>query len=117
LETELHRVFATHSQHHLLASMPGLGPTLGGRVLAELGDDRHRFGTAAGLRAFAGTAPITRTSGRYRAVTARHVRNRRLADACHWWAFAALTKSPRARAPYDRRRADREQHNAAPRHL
>jgi transposase len=117
LETELHGALAAHPQHQLLASMPGLGPTLGGRVLAELGDDRDRFGTAAGLRAFAGTAPITRTSGRYRAVTARHVRNRRLADACHWWAFAALTKSPGARAHYDRRRAAGETHNAALRNL
>ena len=117
LETELHAALSAHLQHDVLASMPGLGPTLGGRVLGELGDDAARFATAAGLRAFAGTAPITRTSGRYRAVTARHVRNRRLADACHWWAFAALTKSSGARAHYDRRRAAGDTHNAALRNL
>jgi Transposase/Transposase IS116/IS110/IS902 family len=58
LEAELHGAFATHPQHRLLVSTPGLGSTLGGRVLAELGDDRQRFATAASLRAFAGTAPI-----------------------------------------------------------
>ncbi|MFI2400517.1 transposase [Rhodococcus sp. NPDC019647] len=32
--------------------------------MAEVGDDPARFATANGLRAFAGTAPITRASGR-----------------------------------------------------
>ena len=31
---------------------------------------------------------------------ARHVRNRRLADAIYLWAFSALTNSPRARGYY-----------------
>ncbi len=86
-------------------------------MLAEVGDDPARFATADGLRSFAGTAPITRASGRTKIVSARHVRNRRLADACHWWAFAALTKSPGARAHYDRRRAAGDSHNAALRNL
>jgi hypothetical protein len=70
-----------------------------------------------GLRAFAGTAPVTRASGRSHHVKARKVRNKRLGDACHWWAFAMLTKSPGARAHYDRRRAGGEHHNAALRNL
>jgi transposase len=53
--------------------MPGLGPTLASRLLAEIGDDTGRFESANGLRAFAGTAPITRASGRYRAVSARRI--------------------------------------------
>lgn len=69
---------------------------------------------ANGLRAFAGTAPITRASGRSHYVKARKVRNKRLADACHWWAFVTLTKSPGTRAHYDRRRAAGDHHNAAP---
>jgi hypothetical protein len=69
------------------------------------------------MRAFAGTAPVTRACGKARWVQARRVRNKRLADACHWWAFAALTRSPGARAHYDRRRAAGDHHNAALRHL
>lgn len=69
------------------------------------------------MRAFAGTAPITRSSGRSRFVNARRVRNKRLGDACHWWAFSMLTKSPGARAHYDRRRAVGDNHNAALRNL
>jgi hypothetical protein len=43
---------------------------------------------------YAGTSPITRASGKSRVVLARYARNRRLADACYLWAFAALTTRP-----------------------
>jgi len=113
LEAELAREFETHPLAPVLRSAPGLGPVLAARVLAEVGDDPKRFPTANGLRAFAGTAPITRASGRSHYVKARRVRNKRLGDACHWWAFASLTRSPGARAHYDRRRAAGDHHNAA----
>ena len=94
LEKALAVEFAQHPLEAVLRSAPGLGPILAARVLAEVGDDKTRFGTAGGLRAFAGTAPVTRASGRSRYVKARKVRNKRLGDSCHWWAFAMLTKSP-----------------------
>lgn len=117
LERALSEQFDQHPMAPVLRSTPGLGPLLGARVLAEIGDDPARFTSPAGLRAFAGTAPVTRASGRSRLVRARHVRNKRLADACHWWAFAMLTKSAGARAHYDRRRAVGDHHNAALRNL
>jgi hypothetical protein len=117
LEVAMTTEFDRHRHAELLRSVPGLGPVLAARVLAEIGDDPNRFATASGLCAFAGTAPITRASGRTKTVNARHIRNRRLGDACHWWAFAALTKSPGARAHYDRRRAAGDGHNAALRNL
>lgn len=102
---------------HIASTVPGLGPVLAVRVLGEIGDDPARFLTAASVRCYAGTAPVTRASGRSRYVKARKVRYMRLADACHWWAFAALTCSPDARAHYDARRAAADHHNAAPRNL
>jgi hypothetical protein len=105
LERELADQFDQHTQAEIITSMPGLGPVLGARVLGELGDDPDRFADVRGVRSFAGTAPITRASGRSRVVSSRRVCNRRLGNPCHWWAFAALTKSPGARAHYDRRRA------------
>ena len=117
LQTELAREFETHPMAATLQSAPGLGPILAARVLAEIGDDPQRFTTAAGLRAFAGTAPITRAPGRSRYVKARKVRNKRLGDACHWWAFSLLTKSSGARTHYDQRRATGDHHNAALRNL
>ena len=63
------------------------------------------------------TAPATRASGRSHRINARRIRNKRLADACHWWAFAMLTKSAGARAHYDRRRQAGDHHAAAQRNL
>ncbi|QSE84689.1 IS110 family transposase [Rhodococcus koreensis] len=117
LEDALGREFDSHPLAPILRSAPGLGPILAARVLAEIGDDPERFATANGLRAFAGTAPITRASGRSHYVKARKVRNKRLGDACHWWAFVTLTKSAGARAHYDKRRAAGDHHNAALRNL
>lgn len=116
-ETELAHAFDAHPLATILISAPGLGPVLAARVLAEIGDDPRRFATAQGLRAFAGTAPVTRASGRSHYVKARKVRNKRLGDACHWWAFAALSWSPAARAHYDQRRLAGDHHNAALRNL
>jgi transposase len=116
-EAALAKAFAAHPLAPVLRSAPALGPVLAARVLAEIGDDPRRFSTANSLRAFAGTAPVTRASGRSHYVKARKVRNKRLGDACHWWAFTALTWSPDARAHYDRRRAAGDHHNAALRNL
>lgn len=118
---ELEHALAAHFDQHpdaeILDSLPGLGLVLGARVLGEYGDDPTRWPDAASRRNYAGTAPITRASGRSRTVLARHIRNKRLADACYLWAFAALTKSPGARTYYDTRRAAGDTHNAALRRL
>jgi len=47
----------------------------------------------------------------------RRVKNNRLAATGYLWAFAALTKSPAARAHYDQCRARGDRHAAALRHL
>jgi transposase len=117
LEAALDAAFNQHPDGQTLRSLPGLGLILAARVLSEFGDDPTRFTDAASRRNYAGTAPITRASGRSRVVLARHIRNKRLADACYLWAFAALTKSPGARAYYDTRRAAGDHHNAALRRL
>lgn len=117
LEKALKPSFEHHPDAEIIDSLPGLGLLLGARVLSEFGDDRTRFPDAASRRNYAGTSPITRASGRSRTVLARHIRNKRLADACYLWAFSALTKSPGARAYYDTRRAMGDNHNAALRRL
>ncbi len=60
----------------------------------EFGDDPNRYADAKSRKNYAGTSPITKASGTRRVVLARLARNRRLADACYLWAFAALTASP-----------------------
>ena len=48
--------------------------------------------------AYAGSAPVTRASGKTTAVMHRRVKTKRLASVGYVWAFAALTASPGARA-------------------
>jgi len=50
-------------------------------------------------------------------VLARVARNRRLADACYLWAFAAISTSPGARRYYDAQRAKGKTHHQALRAL
>jgi transposase len=117
LEQALAPSFEQHPDAEIIDSLPGLGLVLGARVLGEFGDDRTRWPDAASRRCYAGSAPITRASGKGRVVLSRHVRNRRLSDACYLWAFSALTKSAGARAYYDRRRAAGDTHSKALRRL
>jgi len=65
---------------------------------------------------YAGTAPITRASGKSRVVLA-HARKCRLADATYQWAVAALTRSLGARQLYDHPRGPRSNPHAALRAL
>ncbi|MEW2298236.1 transposase, partial [Streptomyces sp. NPDC006743] len=109
--------FQQHADSEILLSFPGLGPMLGARVLAELGDDRARFTDARALKSYAGSAPITRASGKKRFVGRRFVKNNRLINAGFLWTFAALTASPGANAHYRRRREHGDWHAAAQRHL
>jgi transposase len=109
--------FEQHPDAAIITSFPGLGNLAGARVLAEIGDDRARFTDARGLKAFAGSAPITRASGKKTVVLHRHIKNRRLAAVGPIWALASLRASPGARRHYDARRAAGDWNHQAQRHL
>jgi len=117
LARQLEAGFKQHPDAKVVRSLPGLGTILGARVPGESGDAPDRYTTAKSRKNYAGTSPITRASGTRRAVLARHVRNKRLADAACLWAFAALTASPGARACYDQRRGAGDTHHQALRAL
>ena len=117
LEGELAERFERHPDAEILRSLPGLGLVLGARVLAELGDDPTRYADAKARKSYAGTAPITRASGKRLVVLARVARNKRLADACYLWAFSALRTSTGARRYYETRGASGKTHHQALRAL
>lgn len=106
-----------HPDGELLLSLPGLAARLAARVLGEIGDARERFPTSAALQCYAGTAPVTKASGRLRVVSARWACNRFLRQALLRWAFCSLVKSAWARAFYDQHRARGKTHPAALRAL
>jgi transposase len=113
LAAAVEETFTEHPDAAIITSVPGLGRLTGARVLAEIGDDRARFADARALKAYAGSAPVTRASGKSRIVMHRRVKNQRLATAGYQWAFSSLTASPGARAHYQRRRDAGDQHTAA----
>jgi transposase len=98
--------FPRHPDAEIILSFPGLGVQLGARVLAEIGDDPSRFADARGLKAYAGSSPITRASGEKSSITRRWVKNDRLNHAGYLWAFSAITASRGAKTHYRRRRDD-----------
>src|SRR6201998_4591 len=109
--------FEQHPDAAIITSFPGLGSLTGARVPAEIGDDRTRFADARGLKAVAGSAPITRASGKKTVVTHRHIKNRRLSAVGSIWAVASLRGSPAARRHFDARRAAGGWNRQAQRHL
>lgn len=113
LQSEVEAVFRCHPDAETLTSLPGMGTTLGARVLGEFGDDPHRYADARSRKNYSGMSPITRTSGTKRVVLARYARNKRLADALMQQALSAISASPGARAHYDQLRAKGNTHNQA----
>ncbi|WP_281272738.1 IS110 family transposase [Prauserella muralis] len=117
LQGQVEAHFGQHPAAEIIASQPGMGAVLGARVLAEFGDDPHRYTTAKARKNYAGTSPITKASGKRKVALARFIHNDRLIDALMTQAFAALKASPGARAYYDRQRARGVGHNPALRQL
>jgi transposase len=113
LQQEVEAHFGQHPAAEIILSQPGLGPVLGARVLAEFGDDPHRYPSAKARKNYAGTSPITRASGKKKVVAARFVHNDRLIDALMAQAANAIRWSPGARAYYDKQRAREVDYNAA----
>jgi transposase len=110
-------LFATHPDYEIITSFPGLADSTGARVLAEIGDDRTRFADARALKAYAGSAPVTRASGRSLIVTRRQIKNNRLASVGWMWAFSAASTYEPARRHYRQRREHGDRHAAANRNL
>lgn len=109
--------FAQHPDHRIITSFVGLADLTGARLLAEIGDDRTRFADPRALKAFAGSAPVTKASGRSIRITHRHVKNNRLAAVGFVWAFVAVGREGPTRDHYLARRERGDRHPAALRHL
>jgi len=105
LAGQVEQGFGQHPDVEIYLSQPGLGTVLGARVLAEFGDDPHRYADSRARKNYSGMAPVTKASGKSRVVLARYARNRRLGDALLRQAYSALRSSPGARAVYDQHRA------------
>ncbi|MBK8027754.1 MAG: IS110 family transposase [Chloroflexi bacterium] len=98
LERELPLCFSQHPEAAWWRSFPGTkGPLTPARLLAWIGDDRQRFPTAEALQAIAGTAPVTRRSGKSKYVEFRRACSRPLRKAIDDFARQSLRYSSWAR--------------------
>lgn len=99
-DERLRALFEKHPDRDLLRSLPGLGVCLAIRVMAELGDHRARSGDPTSVQAFAGTAPVTRRSGKrgVYSITMRRGCNRVLQAALFHMARCSTPRSAWAAA-------------------
>jgi hypothetical protein len=106
-------LFARHPDHDLFGSLPGAGPKLAPRLLAEVGDDRTRFTDVQGLQCLAGTAPVTFKSGKLCYQKIRWACNDTLRATVHLWADLSRKKCAWAEAYYQAHREKGQSHACA----
>jgi transposase len=109
--------FRQHPDAEILLSFPGLGVQLAARILAEIGVDGKRSTDARSLKAYAGSAPITRASGKKHYVGLRFAKNNGLMPAGFLWAVSFLRALPGVNARHARPREHGDWHAGAQRNL
>lgn len=116
-DQRIHELFQTLPEAQWASSLPGAGKALAPALLACLGRDPQRFDDVNAARAFMGTAPVTKASGKSRSVYFRR--------GC--WKFARRTlqlfaetsrhQSGWAQAFYEKQRDSGHHHHEALRAL
>lgn len=112
LAARIEELLEAHPLSPVLTSMPGIGVRTAARILIDVGDG-SAFATAGHLAAYAGLAPVTRSSGS--SIRGEHPArrgNKQLKRAFYLAAFASLSQ-PESRAYYDRKRREGKHHVAA----
>jgi transposase len=105
-----------HRDAEVLLSLPGVGRIVAATMLSEASQaiaDRDYHG----LRCYAGTAPVTRQSGKKTVVLMRHGCNERLRNALYHWARVSIICDPRSRSQYAQLRAKGHSHGRSLRGL
>lgn len=100
----------THPDGKIVTPLFRSGRICAAQLLAELGDDRGRFVSSDHLAAEGGMVPVTRESGKHRAVTFRWACNMRLRAALSTLADTTRHTVPWARAIYQRARDRGHEH-------
>ncbi len=101
---DLNGIVPEHRDVDLLLSLPGLGQTIASTILAEASRPiRERDYDA--LRCYAGSAPVTKQSGKRRIVSMRRACSERVRQAVFHWSGRSIMVDSRSRQHYDRLRA------------
>jgi transposase len=105
--------FGQHPDHDVFGSLPGAGGKMGPRLLSEFGDHRDRFPDAQSIQCYAGTAPVTKQSGKTKRVSFRRGCNKHLRAAVHLWVHQTLTRCAWADVYYRHKRKQGMSHSCA----
>lgn len=88
----------------LVLSIPDIGPAVAAALLTQASKPIRERDYEA-LRCYAGTAPVTRQSGKRKTVGMRQACSPRLRNAVFYWATSSLCCDSRSRTQYDALRA------------
>jgi transposase len=89
-----------HPDAAIFTSLPRSGQINAAQVLAEWGDSRAAYDHPDAIAALAGVSPVTKASGKYRAVHFRWACNKRLRKAITCFADNSRHSSPWAAKVY-----------------
>jgi transposase len=117
LAQQITQALAAHPDKDIFIHLPKAGTVRAARMLAEIGDARGRFPTAASLACLAGVAPSTRESGKARVVAFRWAVDKQLRNAICDFAGDSRHKNPWAANLYAKSRARGHDHPHAVRVL
>jgi transposase len=106
-------LFARHPDRDIFGSLPGAGGKIAPRLSSEIGTIRERFIDAQALQTYAGTAPVTRQSGKSRYVLFRRSCNKHLRSAVNFLADLSRDKCVWAQVYYEHKRQEGKSHSTA----
>lgn len=110
-------LFDTLPDAAIYKSLPGMGPCMGPRMLAALGDNRDRFNSAEEIQNYAGIAPVTERSGQKDWVHWRWQCAKFVRQTFVEWAAKMVQQSYWARFYYQGQRDKGKSHQSAVRAL
>lgn len=90
---QIQRIFKTHPDYLIFASIPGAGALLAPKLLAMFGDRRDQFPTPDAIQALAGTCPVTIQSGKKKSVRFRRGCNHEFRHTAHLLAVSSVSQS------------------------
>jgi transposase len=116
-DAEITRLFLSHPDSPIFASLPRAGKRLAPRLLAGWGDDRERYASAASVQALAGTSPVAYQSGKYVKAYRRYACIKPFRNVLFQFAWQSTFRESWAQAYYHRKRQEGKSHSMAVRAL
>jgi transposase len=110
-------LFKNHQDFEIFQSLPGAGKRLAPKLLAEWGDNRNQYTSAASVQALAGTSPVAFQSGKYIKIRRRISCVKPFRNALHEFAWCSVRWEPWAKEYYYRKRNEGKSQNVAIRSL